>query len=181
MKVRNSAKLIGLTLLGMLIVLMVKSCKSIPKGAVAIKPFDADRYLGKWYEIARKDFKHEKDLNNVTAHYSKNDDGTIKVDNRGFNYKTNEWKQSTGKAKFAGEPTEAKLKVSFFGPFYSGYNVIALDPDYKYALVAGESLDYLWILSRTTTIPEEIKNDYLRRAQNIGYNTGDLVWVEHNK
>src|SRR5690606_16473316 len=120
-------------------------------------------------------------LNNVTAHYSKNEDGTIKVDNKGFNYKTSEWKQSTGKAKFAGETTEAKLKVSFFGPFYSGYNVIALDPEYQYALVAGESLDYLWILSRTTTIPEEIKNDYLRRAQAIGYNTGDLVWVEHNR
>ncbi|MNR08674.1 Outer membrane lipoprotein Blc precursor [compost metagenome] len=73
------------------------------------------------------------------------------------------------------------LKVSFFGPFYSGYNVIAIDPDYKYALVAGESLKYMWILSREKTIPESVKADYLIKAQEIGYNVLDLVWVEHDK
>ncbi len=73
------------------------------------------------------------------------------------------------------------LKVSFFGPFYGGYNVIALDPDYNYALVAGSSLKYLWILSRTTTIPEDIKTNYLKIAAEIGYNTSELLWIEHNK
>ena len=68
-----------------------------------------------------------------------------------------------------------------FGPFYSGYNVIALDADYKYALVVGEKLKYLWILSRATTIPEDIKNQYLEIAQKIGYNTSNLVWVKHDK
>lgn len=72
------------------------------------------------------------------------------------------------------------LKVSFFGPFYSGYNVIALDDEYRYALVAGESLKYMWILSRETTIPDEIKTKYLKLAEEIGYNTSELIWVEHN-
>ena len=157
------------------------SCSSIPKGAVAVKQFDKEMYLGKWYEIARLDFKFEKDLSNTTANYSVNDDGSIKVDNQGYNTVTNEWKQAIGKAKFVSEETTAMLKVSFFGPFYSGYNVIALDADYKYALVVGEKLKYLWILSRATTIPEDIKNQYLEIAQKIGYNTSNLVWVKHDK
>lgn len=155
------------------------SCANIPKGAVAVKPFDSGKYLGKWYEIARMDFRFERDMNNTTANYSMNRDGSIKVDNRGFNYKTKEWKQAIGKAKFVNEPNEAKLKVSFFGPFYSGYNVIALDDQYKYALIAGQNLNYLWILSRETKIPESTKQSYLKIAQDLGFNTDDLIWVEH--
>jgi len=157
------------------------SCSSIPRGATAIKPFDIDKYLGKWYEIARMDFRFERNLNNTTAEYSINSNGSIKVDNRGFNYVTGEWKKAIGKAKTAGDKNEAKLKVSFFGPFYSGYNVIALDEEYKYALVAGKNLKYLWILSRETSIPDNIKQNYLKIAQDLGYNTSDLIWVEHNK
>lgn len=157
------------------------SCRSIPLDAVAVRPFDINKYLGRWYEIARLDFRFERNLNNTTADYSLNENGTIKVVNRGFNYVTNKQKEAVGKAKFAGQRDEGKLKVSFFGPFYSGYNVIALDQDYKYALVTGESLKYLWILSRDTTIPETIKQEYLKKARDLGYNTSDLIWVEHNK
>ena len=157
------------------------SCSTIPKGAVAVKPFDKERYLGKWYEIARFDFRFERDLNNTTAEYSVNTDGTIKVVNKGYNTKKKEWSQAIGKAKFVGDDNIAMLKVSFFGPFYSGYNVIAIDPDYKYALVAGASLKYLWLLSRETTIPDEIKNKYLKIAENIGYNTSNLLWIEQNR
>ena len=157
------------------------SCTTIPKGAVAVKPFDIEKYLGKWYEIARMDFRFERDLNNVTANYSRNDNGTIKVDNRGYNYVEKEWKQAIGKAKPAGQPDEARLKVSFFGPFYSAYNVIALDSEYKYALIAGENLKYLWILSRETTVPESIKNSYLKIAQDLGFDIAALIWVEHDK
>jgi apolipoprotein D and lipocalin family protein len=73
------------------------------------------------------------------------------------------------------------LKVSFFGPFYSGYNVVALDENYQYALVAGKNLDYLWILSRTKDIPETIKTDYLKIAEEIGYDTSKLIWVTHDR
>jgi apolipoprotein D and lipocalin family protein len=169
-------------LIGAGIALALYSCGStIPDNVKAVTNFDKSKYLGKWYEIARLDFKYEKGLNNVTAEYSLNDNGTIKVDNKGYNAKKDKWEQSIGKAKFVKSDNIGMLKVSFFGPFYAGYNVIAVDPDYKYALVAGESLKYLWILSRETSIPENIKLDYLRKAQEIGYDTSDLVWVKHDK
>jgi apolipoprotein D and lipocalin family protein len=159
----------------------LKSCATIPTGVVAVKPFDKEKYLGKWYEIARMDFRFERNLNNVTANYSVNTNGSIKVDNRGFDYKTKEWKQAIGKAKLQGDPNIARLKVSFFGPFYSGYNVIAIDDLYKYALVAGKNLKYLWLLSREITMPEEIKQSYLKIAQELGYDVSVLVWTEHDK
>lgn len=166
-------------LMGIVGVFSLGSCSTIPEGAKAVSPFDVNRYLGKWYEIARLDFKYERNLNNTTAAYSLNEDGSIRVDNRGYNYITKEWKQAIGKAKPVGDPSVAMLKVSFFGTFYSGYNVIALDSEYRYALVAGKSLKYLWILSRETTIPDDIKQRYLHLADSLGYKTSELVWVEH--
>jgi apolipoprotein D and lipocalin family protein len=156
------------------------SCSTIPEGVVAIKPFNKEKYLGKWYEIARFDFKFERNLNNTTAQYTVNNDGTIKVVNRGYNYEKKEWKEAIGIAKFVGDDDVAMLKVSFFRPFYSGYNVIALDSAYKYALVAGKNLSYLWILSRETTMPEDIRENYLTIAKKLGFNTSDLIWVEHD-
>ncbi len=164
-------------ILAFLALIFFNACETIPEGAKAVKPFEVNKYLGTWYEIARMDFKFERDLKNVTATYSLNEDGTIKVLNQGFNINTNERKQAIGKAKFVDLTDEAKLKVSFFGPFYAGYNVVALDAEYKYALIAGQSLDYLWILSREKTIPESIKTEYLRIAESIGYKTSDLIWV----
>lgn len=160
--------------------LLFGSCTSIPQGATAVQDFELDSYLGKWYEIARLDFRFERGLDNTTAEYSLNKDGSLKVDNRGRRTRTGEYEQAIGKAKFVGDPSVAMLKVSFFGPFYSGYNVIMLD-DYEYALIAGASLDYLWILSRTTTIPDEIKARYLAKARELGYKTEDLVWVQHGE
>jgi apolipoprotein D and lipocalin family protein len=177
----NIKYLTSISLIGIVGILTFESCSTIPKGVLAVKPFDKEKYLGKWYEIARMDFRFERNLNNTTANYSINSDSSIKVDNRGYNYKTMEWKQAIGKAKFAGAHNEAKLRVSFFGPFYSGYNVIALDNDYKYALVAGKNLSYLWILSRETKIPEDIKQNFLKIADNLGYKTSALLWIEHDK
>ncbi len=131
--------------------------------------------------FARLDFRFERDLNNTTAEYSANDEGSIRVVNRGYNYKTNEWKEAVGKAKFVSDENTAMLKVSFFGPFYSGYNVIALDAGYQYALIAGKNTDYLWILSRTPAIPAEVKQNYLQIAAKLGYKTEDLIWVEHSR
>ncbi|MEM8521518.1 lipocalin family protein [Flavobacterium sp. PL12] len=164
-----------------LFVATIYSCKTIPENATAVKPFNKEKYLGKWYEIARLDFMFEKNLNNTTAEYSIREDGKIKVDNKGYNIKKGKWTQAIGKAKFVGDEDIAMLKVSFFGPFYAGYNVIAIDKEYKYALVAGKSTKYLWILSRQNTIPENTKNDYLKIAERIGYNVKDLIWVKHDK
>lgn len=160
---------------------LLNSCASIPKNAKAVKNFDIDRYLGTWYEIARFDFRFEKDLDNVSAQYSLNEDGNVIVLNSGYNYKKTEWKKADGLAKFRGNKDVAELKVSFFGPFYAGYNVVALDENYQHALIAGKNLDYLWILSRTKSIPEEIKSNYLRIAEEIGYDTSKLIWVKHDR
>lgn len=164
-----------------IIMIGLSSCTTIPKGVVAVKPFDKESYLGKWYEIARIDFKYERDLNNTTAEYSLNTNGTIKVDNKGYNTKKRKWQQAIGKAKFVGDDNIAMLKVSFFGPFYSGYNVIAIDSNYRYALIAGANFKYLWILSREISITNEIKNKYLKIAKDFGYNTSDLLWIKHDK
>jgi apolipoprotein D and lipocalin family protein len=158
----------------------LNSCSSIPKGAKAIQGFEKEKYLGHWFEIARLDFVFEKNLNNTSADYSLNDDGSIKVVNKGYNYIKNKSVASTGKAKLVGDATEGRLKVSFFGPFYSGYNILALDSEYKYALVVGENLKLMWLLSREKTMPETIKTDYLKIAKDLGYDTSALIWVKHD-
>ncbi|WP_326982636.1 lipocalin family protein [Chryseobacterium sp. MYb264] len=167
--------------LGVLGLIIFNSCSvGIPKGATAVQNFNSEKYLGRWYEIARFDYRFEKNMDNVTATYSKNPNGTIRVDNKGYNYVKKEWKESIGEAKFVNEPTEARLKVSFFKPIWAGYNVIDIDEDYQYALVVGNSTKYIWILSRTKEIPESIKQRFLEKAKNIGYKTEDLIWVKHD-
>ena len=172
---------IALLILTLIIITGFYSCSTISKGAVAVETFHKENYLGKWYEIARLDFKYERNLNNTTAEYSLNKNGTIKVDNKGYNTKEKKWTQSIGIAKFVRGENIGMLKVSFFRPFYGGYNVIAIDPEYKYGLIAGSNLTYLWLLSRDTTLPDGIKKKYLKIAEEIGYTTTDLIWVEHNK
>jgi apolipoprotein D and lipocalin family protein len=162
------------------VALGLTSCVAIPKGAKAVKPFNKDKYLGKWYEIARMDFKFEKNLQQVTANYSLMEDQSIRVDNKGFNTKQGKWKESIGKAKPAGDQTEGRLKVSFFGPFYAGYNVIAIDDEYKYALIAGNNLKYLWLLSREKTMPDYMIQRYLSHAKALGYEVEKLVWTKQD-
>lgn len=153
---------------------------SIPRGATAISPFDVRRYLGTWYEIARLDYKFEHNLTNVTATYSLNDDGILEVDNKGFSPEKQLWKESTGKAKFVNSEEEGRLKVSFFGPFYAGYNIIDIDKHYKHALVVGNNLKYMWILSRTTSMPIATKKRFLNKAEELGYDTDALIWTRHD-
>lgn len=146
--------------------------------AVVIHNFDSNRYLGTWYEVARFDFKFEKDLKNVTADYSIRDDGKIKVVNKGYNTKKEKWSEAIGKAKFVGDKSSAALKVSFFGPFYSEYNIVKLSPDYQTALIFGKNTDYMWILSRNKTMDEATKSAYLKFAIDHGYDVNKLVWTE---
>ena len=160
---------------------LLAACATIPQGAKAVDKFDTAKYLGKWYEIARFDFAFEKNLNNTTAEYSVGKNGMIDVVNAGYNYKVDKWDKAIGKARFRGADTTAELEVSFFGPFFAAYNVIALDDEYRYALVAGSNLKYIWILSRTTTIPDDVKADYVSLAKSLGYKTDSLIWVEHDK
>lgn len=172
--------IIGSTL-SFIAIAWLSSCASIPKNAKPVSDFELDRYLGAWYEIARFDYRFEKDLDNVVAKYSLKDNGEIRILNSGYNVKTGEWKSAAGSAKSRTKEPGAALKVSFFKPFYSGYNVIAIDENYKYALVAGRNLNYLWLLSREKTMPEHIKQEYLQMAEDIGYDTSRLIWVKQDR
>lgn len=172
-----------LLLAGAVVIVMglsISSCVSIPKGATPVSNFKKDRYLGLWYEIARLDFKFEKGLDYVTATYSFENNNYIRVFNKGYKAKKQKWVQSVGKAKFVGPETQGRLKVSFFGPFYGGYNVIEIDDNYTYALVAGNNLKYLWLLSRVKNMPEEIKKSYLAKAKALGYAVDKLIWTKQD-
>lgn len=141
-----------------------------------IENLDLDRYMGKWYELARFDHRFEKGLDNCTAMYEYNDDGTVRVTNTGWTGE--KWKESVGKAKTTDTP--ARLRVSFFGPFYSDYRVLMLAKDYSVALVGGSNDKYLWILSRTPQLDGAVLDQVLKEAQRRGYNTNNLIWVDQS-
>jgi apolipoprotein D and lipocalin family protein len=153
----------------------------IPDGLEAVKGFAVDRFLGTWYEIARLDHRFERGLINIRAEYSLRDDGGITVINMGFDPRKNAWKKATGKAYFVGDPTVGRLKVSFFGPFYGGYNILELDRDYSYALVCGPSRKYFWILARKPKMEEAVKSALVDKAGKLGFDTDRLIFVEHQE
>lgn len=166
---------LGALLLG--VVLMLAGCTGVPEGVTPVTGFDLSRYLGTWHEIARLDHSFERGLSRVTATYSLNADGSVKVVNRGYDAAAGEWKDAEGVARFLGEPTTASLKVSFFGPFYGGYHVLALDSDYQWALVSGYNRDYLWILARTPTLPDAVTDRLVKQAAALGFAVEQLIWV----
>ncbi|MDO9366713.1 MAG: lipocalin family protein [Methylotenera sp.] len=169
-----------------LLMLALTSCMGVPDNVKTIESFDANQYLGTWYEIARLDHSFERNLEKVTASYSLRDDGGIKVINRGFNTKTNQWKVAEGKAYFVDAPNadkthSGKLKVSFFGPFYGAYNIIELDkPYYNYVMICGPDKSYLWILSRTPQLSYPIKQQLVAKAKALGFATDQLLYVQQS-
>jgi apolipoprotein D and lipocalin family protein len=152
---------------------------TLPDGATAVTPFDINRYSGKWYEVARLDHSVERDLTDVSANYRLQPEGRVEVINRGYDGSRNEWREVKGHALFIGEGNRGSLKVSFFGPFYAGYHVIALDQQhYRWAMVIGPSRDYLWILARDKALPAEIRDQLLDQARTLGIDTQKLIWVD---
>lgn len=166
-----------------LIAMLVASttgCTGIPQGIEPVTGFELDRYLGNWYEIARLDHRFERNLSHVTATYSIRPEGGVRVINRGFKAGTGEWEQAEGKAFFVAEPTVGRLKVSFFGPFYGAYNIIELDHEgYRYSMVTGPNRSYLWILARTPALDPAILERLVARAAELGFDTGELIYVDH--
>lgn len=157
--------------------LLLAGCLGAPEGIEPVRGFEADRYMGRWYEIARLDHRFERGLEQVTATYTLNEDGTVAVLNRGYDPANGEWEEAEGKAKFAGAPEVGALKVSFFGPFYGAYNVIDLDPGYRRALVVGPNRSYLWILARSPTLPQDELERLVGKARSLGFDTSTLVYV----
>ncbi|MDD2391070.1 MAG: lipocalin family protein [Desulfobacterales bacterium] len=160
--------------------IIISGCAGIPANVSLVTGFDIDRYLGTWYEIARLDHSFERGLERVTAEYSLRDDGGINVVNRGFDPEKDKWKEAVGKAYFVGDSDTGRLKVSFWGPFYGGYNIIALDKkNYSYSLVCGPSRSYLWILAREPRMEEFLKSELIKKAKTLGFETGKMIHVTH--
>lgn len=145
-----------------------------------VKNVDLNRYIGKWYEIARFDHSFERGLVGTTATYSFRVDGKISVVNEGYK-KTLKGKRTKaiGKAKCPNPNEPGKLKVSFFWFFYGDYNILELDTvNYQYVLIGGSSPKYLWILSRTPQMQPEIYEMLLQKAKDRGYDLSKLIKVE---
>ena len=160
---------------------LLTGCTGLPEGAVPVDGFESERYLGKWYEIARLDHSFERGLTRVSAKYSSREDDGLKVINRGFDAKKNEWDEAEGKAYFVGEKDIGALKVSFFGPFYGAYNILALDKEaYQYSLVSGPNLSYLWILARTPELEQSVIDTLVNKAQALGFPVNELIYVSHD-
>lgn len=161
---------------------LLAGCAASPPGITPVSNFDLDRYLGTWYEIARLDHRFERGLSQVSATYSKRSDGGVDVLNRGLASQTGKWKEAKGRAYFIGDPTVARLKVTFFWPFYGGYNVIELDREnYAYALVCGPNRNYLWILARNRQLDSATLQDLISAAKRLEFDTSQLVFVDQQE
>ncbi len=159
---------------------LLAGCNGVPEGLHPVGGFDVARYLGRWHEIARLDHRFERGLTNVSAEYSRLLGGDIQVVNRGFDTEANSWRELQGIVRLSGRTDVGSLRVSFFRPFWFEYHVIALDVhDYQYAMVAGPSRDYLWILSRKPTLDPELLSALVDQAKTWGFDTDRLVFVEH--
>ena len=164
----------------LLIILTLTACTGMPEKVQPVNDFKLDRYLGTWYEVARLDHSFERGLEQITATYFMRDDGGVKVINKGFDTQENEWRQAEGKAFFVGDTDVGHLKVSFFGPFYGSYIVFELDKlNYQYAFVSGPDTDYLWFLSRTPTVSDDLITKFKAIASEKGFDTSKLIFVQH--
>lgn len=165
---------------GIVVIVCLGACTSVPSGIVPVENFDKARYLGTWYEIARLDHPFERGLEHISATYTLRDDGGIDVLNQGVEVATGQMSQANGKAYFVSDDSVGHLKVSFFGPFYASYVVAKLDADYQYALITGPDTDYLWILSRQKTLATEITEQLMTFAKQNGFDTRHMIYVKHD-
>lgn len=158
---------------------LVSGCVGMPEGVTPVQGFELNRYLGRWYEVARLDHSFERGLTHVTADYSVREDGGVRVLNRGYSDEKNEWRLAEGKAYFVKTPDLGYLKVSFFGPFYGSYVIFELDQkNYTHAVVSGSNKSYLWILARTPEIEPELKNTLIAKAAALGFDTSKLIFPD---
>lgn len=141
-----------------------------------VQSLDLGRFMGRWYEQARFDHSFERGMSHVSAMYMMTDSGKVLLTNEGVR---NGKKHSVrGRAKQPDASQPGKLKVAFFLWFYSDYYVLDIDPDYRYALVGGNSDRYLWILSRDRVIKDVVKEELLGKLRARGYDTDKLIFVD---
>ncbi len=153
-----------------------------PKNIVPVENFQLDKYLGKWYEIARLDHSFERGLSNVSANYQLLQNGNVEVTNRGYDADKEKWRDASGFAKFIGKTTQGSLKVSFFWPFYGGYHIAALDKQhYSWAIVVGPSREYLWILARERNLSFGLRDQLIKKIKGLDIDTSQLIWVVQDR
>ena len=175
---KRLVKICSLPLL-LISVLFQAGCLGKPAGVVPVSQFDVERYLGRWYEIARLDHSFERGLSRVTADYSRQPDGSIRVVNRGYSEAQGTWKEAVGRARFVEGPEQGHLKVSFFGPFYSSYVIFELDElGYEYAFVSGPDTSYLWLLARSPRVSASLKEEFEARGRQLGFAVEELIWPD---
>jgi apolipoprotein D and lipocalin family protein len=163
-----------------LVLLLLSGCLGMPAGVRPVEGFDPNRYMGKWYEIARLDHSFERGLERITAEYSLSEDGSVTVLNRGYSTRKDRWKEAKGRAVFVRGPDEGYLKVSFFWPFYGSYVVFGLDKEnYQYAYVASYNTTYLWLLARSPTVGDDVIDRFIERSKALGFDTDRLIFVNH--
>lgn len=165
-----------------LISLLLVGCTGVPSGVEPVRGFDVTRYDGTWYEIMRLDHSFEEGLTNVTATYTLRDDGSVGVLNRGFDPAECDWRDAEGTATFQEETDVASLSVTFFWPFSGGYHIFHLDrAAYRYAIVAGPTRDYLWILARSPDLREDRVEELVAVAAENGFAVDELIRVSHEE
>ena len=171
----------AMKILSLVLVLLFTGCVTLPDGVTPVVGFRVEKFLGKWYEVARLDHPFERGLTRVSAEYSVREDGGLRVVNRGYSARENRWKQAVGKAYFVQDPRQGFLRVSFFGPFYGAYVVVDLDHEYyRYALVCGPDRSYLWILSRSPEMQADVRDRLVAKAAALGFDTSALAPVAHD-
>jgi len=164
------------------VVLALFGCAGAPRGLGPLKlvdSLDVQKYLGRWYEIARFTKGFEKNIVGAAAEYSLRDDGRIRVVNSGFrNTLDGPFTEAKGVAWAPDPRRPAALKVSFFWPFAGDYLVFGLDQEgYSWALVGSDSREYLWFLARTPEISDELYQKMRQIAQDQGYDLSTLYKV----
>ncbi len=165
----------------LLLVFLLTGCTGLPDNVKPVSGFQAERYLGKWYEIARLDHSFERGMSRVTAEYTTRKDGGIDVLNRGYLADEKKWKEARGKAYFVESPDVGHLKVSFFGPFYGAYGIFELDAqNYQYAMISGPDKSYLWLLARSPVLDAATQQRLVARAAALGFDTSQLIFVKHD-
>ena len=136
------------------------------------------KYLGKWYEVAHLPARFQEGCTHTTATYTLSEDGSISVLNECR--KSGKVKRAKGKAKVVDKTSGAKLKVTFFWPFYGDYWIINLGKDYDYAVVGTPNRKYLWILSRTPQMDHELFSQLIESVKSQGFDVNNLIKTSHN-
>jgi apolipoprotein D and lipocalin family protein len=164
----------------MSLVLGLASCSTVPvresPPLEVVVQVNIDRYLGKWYEIARYPHWFEENCHAVTAEYERSEDGSLQVINRcregGLQ---GDWKEAKGRAYVTDPETNAKLEVTFFWPFYGDYWIIALDDNYQWAVVSEPRRQHLWILSRRPEMDPHLYEAITTQLQEKGFDLSFLI------